>query len=71
MDSSRTDTMQTAHRTYGSFVSLLGQLVRRVMLMLLLLLLLAMASSVVAVAHEGPVDPDGCHKDGDGRRHCH
>jgi hypothetical protein len=36
-----------------------------------LLFLSTMAVVDVCVAHPGPVDRNGCHLDGQGRRHCH
>ena len=30
-----------------------------------------LAIPFLATAHDGPVDKDGCHQDGEGRTHCH
>jgi hypothetical protein len=48
-------------------MKVLGPRVIRSVLLAFSLLVFADAG----VAHPGPVDGNGCHLDGNGRRHCH
>lgn len=42
---------------------------KRALFQVIILVILTIPNTLIA--HDGPVDSDGCHLDGKGRLHCH